>query len=65
MSFLQFFVWGAWLIIWELLVLAQGWSGAEFGAVFSTLGIASIMPALTGMPTDGLMPKNYTEYYIS
>jgi hypothetical protein len=48
-----------------IIGLAQGWSGAEFGAVFSTLGIASIMPALTGMPTDGLMPKNYTEYYIS
>jgi hypothetical protein len=31
---------------WELLVLTKGWSGAEFGAVFFNLGIASIiMPA--------------------
>jgi NHS family xanthosine MFS transporter len=40
MSFLQFFVWGAWLITvgnW----FGTKWSGAEFGAVFSTLGIAS------------------------
>jgi NHS family xanthosine MFS transporter len=53
MSFLQFFVWGAWLITVGNYGLAQGWSGAEFGAVFSTLGIASIiMPALTGIIAD-------------
>jgi NHS family xanthosine MFS transporter len=35
------------------LVYTKGWSGAEFGAVFSTLGIASIiMPALTGIIAD-------------
>jgi NHS family xanthosine MFS transporter len=47
-------------------MVLKGWSGAEFGAVFSTLGIASIiMPALTGiMPTDGLMPKNYGILHI-
>ncbi|WP_339921452.1 nucleoside permease [uncultured Flavobacterium sp.] len=54
MSFLQFFVWGAWLItVGNYWFGTKGWSGAEFGAVFSTLGIASIiMPALIGIIAD-------------
>jgi NHS family xanthosine MFS transporter len=54
MSFLQFFVWGAWLItVGNYWFGTKGWSGAEFGAVFSTLGIASIiMPALIGIVAD-------------
>ncbi|MCG9793011.1 nucleoside permease [Flavobacterium algicola] len=53
-SFLQFFVWGAWLItIGNYWFGNKGWGGAEFGAVFSTLGISSIiMPALTGIIAD-------------
>ena len=51
MSFLQFFVWGAWLItIANYWFATKQWGGAEFGAVFSTLGISSIlMPALIGI----------------
>ena len=54
MSFLQFFVWGAWLItIGVYWFQHKQWGGAEFGKVFSTLGIASlIMPALTGIVAD-------------
>jgi NHS family xanthosine MFS transporter len=54
MSFLQFFVWGAWLItVSNYWFLTKGWSGAEFGAIFSTLGFASlIMPPLTGIIAD-------------
>ncbi len=54
MSFLQFFVWGAWLItIGNYWFASKQWSGAEFGAVFSTLGLSSIlMPALTGIIAD-------------
>ncbi|MFD2743602.1 MULTISPECIES: nucleoside permease [Sphingobacterium] len=54
MSFLQFFVWGAWLItIGVYWFQNKGWSGNDFGAVFSTLGISSlIMPALTGIIAD-------------
>ena len=54
MSFLQFFVWGAWLItIGTYCFHAKGWSGAQFGAIFSTLAIASIfMPPLTGIIAD-------------
>ncbi|WP_428225674.1 nucleoside permease [Flavobacterium sp.] len=54
MSFLQFFVWGAWLItVGNYWFGTKQWSGAEFGAIFSTLGISSIiMPAITGIVAD-------------
>ncbi len=54
MSFLQFFVWGAWLItVGNYWFATKQWNGAEFGAVFSTLGLSSIiMPALTGIIAD-------------
>ena len=54
MSFLQFFVWGAWLItVGNYWFATKQWSGAEFGAIFSTLGISSIiMPAVTGIIAD-------------
>ena len=54
MSILQFYVWGAWLI-----TMANYWfgnsigNGAEFGAVFGTMGIASVfMPTLMGLVAD-------------
>jgi NHS family xanthosine MFS transporter len=54
LSFLQFFVWGAWLItIANYWFGVKGWSGTDFGKIFSTLGIASIfMPAITGIIAD-------------
>ena len=54
MSFLQFFVWGAWLItIGVYWFETKKWSGADFGAAFSTLALSSIlMPALTGILAD-------------
>ncbi len=54
LSFLQFFVWGAWLItIGVYWFGTKHWGGQEFGKVFATLGIASlIMPALTGIIAD-------------
>ncbi len=54
MSFLQFFIWGAWLItVSNYWFITKGWGGAEFGAIFSTLGFASlIMPAVTGIIAD-------------
>ncbi len=54
LSFLQLFVWGAWLItIGNYWFNTQGWSGTQFGAVFATLGLASLfMPALTGIVAD-------------
>lgn len=54
MNFLQFFVWGAWLI-----TIANYWFGnnignpSEFGKIFTTLGISSLfMPTLTGIIAD-------------
>lgn len=54
MSFLQFFIWGAWLItVGNYWFTTKQWSGAEFGAIFSTLGLSSIiMPAVTGIIAD-------------
>jgi len=68
MNFLQFFVWGAWLITigayWfqtlpKLYPLTDPsthlsvWTGSAFGALFSTMGIASLfMPALMGIIAD-------------
>ncbi|HRD43760.1 MAG TPA: MFS transporter, partial [Ferruginibacter sp.] len=54
MSFLQFFVWGAWLItIGTYCLNAKQWTFPQFGAIFSTLALASLfMPALTGIIAD-------------
>lgn len=57
MSFLQFFVWGAWLItVGVYWFQTKQWSGAQFGAIFSTMGFASLfMPTLTGIIADRWM----------
>ncbi len=57
MSFLQFFVWGAWLItIYNFWFETKHWSGSRFGDVFGTLAISSIiMPAITGIIADKLI----------
>ncbi|WP_394991359.1 nucleoside permease [Emticicia sp.] len=54
MNFLQFFIWACWLItIGAYWFQNKGWSGAEFGAIFSTMGIASLfMPTLAGIVAD-------------
>lgn len=54
MYFLQFFVWGSWLItIANYWFGTQNWEGTQFGLVFGTMGIASLfMPTLTGILAD-------------
>lgn len=54
MSFLQFFVWGAWLItIANYWFGTQHWDGTQFGLVFATMGFASLfMPTITGILAD-------------
>src|ERR1700749_2520206 len=54
MNFLQFFIWGSWL-----LTIAHYWfdnnlgTATQFSAIFSTMGISAIfMPALTGILVD-------------
>jgi NHS family xanthosine MFS transporter len=54
---MQFFIWGAWLLtIGAYWFQNKQWSGAQFGAIFSTMGIASIfMPTITGIIADRFM----------
>jgi MFS transporter, NHS family, xanthosine permease len=54
LNFLQFFVWGSWLLtIGAYWFQTKHWSGTEFGAIFSTMGIASLfMPAIAGIIAD-------------
>jgi NHS family xanthosine MFS transporter len=56
LSFLQFFIWGSWLISTGGYLFSLGFKGIEIGSVYSTLGIASlIMPALLGIVADRWM----------
>ncbi|MBP6182563.1 nucleoside permease [Flavobacterium sp.] len=57
MNFLQFFIWGSWLLtIGAYWFNNKHWSGTEFGIIFSTMGISSVfMPALTGIISDRLI----------
>ena len=54
MMFLEFFVWGAWLItIANYWFGTKGWAPDDFGLIFMTLGISSIfMPTLLGIIAD-------------
>ena len=54
LNFLQFFIWGAWLLtIGAYWFQNKQWSGTGFGAIFSTMGIASLfMPSLMGIVAD-------------
>lgn len=54
MNFLQFFIWGSWLItIGAYWFQNKNWSGSEFGAIFSTMGISALfMPTITGIIAD-------------
>jgi len=54
MNFMQFFIWGSWLLtIGNYCDNTMHWSYTEFGAIFATMGIASLfMPALAGIIAD-------------
>ena len=54
MQFLQYFILGSWILtIGAYWFQTKEWSGTEFGAIFSTIGIASLfMPALAGVIAD-------------
>lgn len=57
LSFLQYFIWGSWLItIGAYWFQTKQWSGAEFGAIFSTMGFSALfMPTVTGLLADRVM----------
>ncbi len=54
MNFLEFFVWGSWLIsLGGYMIVTLHFTGGEVGAVYATMGIASLfMPALMGIVAD-------------
>jgi NHS family xanthosine MFS transporter len=54
MNFMQFFIWGAWLLtIGAYWFQNKHWTVEHFSIIFSTMGIASIFsPALTGIISD-------------
>ena len=54
LNFLQFFVWGAWLIsLGGYLIVTLKFSGGQVGAIYATMGIASLfMPAVAGIIAD-------------
>ncbi len=54
MNFLQYFIWGSWLItIGAYWFQTRQWSGAQFGAIYSTIGIAAIItPSIAGIVAD-------------
>jgi NHS family xanthosine MFS transporter len=54
MNFLQFFVWGSWLIsLGAYMIGTLGFSGGQVGSIYATMGIGSlVMPGLTGIVAD-------------
>ena len=54
MNFLEFFIWGSWLISFgSYMGNTLNFSGGQIGTIFSTMGIASLfMPGLLGIIAD-------------
>ena len=54
MNFMQFFVWGSWLISFgAYMIVTLGFSGGQVGSVYSTMGIGALfMPGLMGIVAD-------------
>ena len=54
MNFLQFFVWGSWLIsLGAYMIVTLGFSGGQVGSIYATMGVASLfMPGLMGIVAD-------------
>lgn len=54
MNFLEFFVWGSWLIsLGGYMMITLRFSGSEVGSIYATMGVASLfMPPLIGIIAD-------------
>ncbi len=54
MNFLQFFIWGSWLIsLGSYMGSVLGFTGLQIGSVYTTMGIASLfMPGIMGIIAD-------------
>jgi len=60
MVFLQFFIWGAWLVTFgSYMINTLGFTGSEVGIVYSSKGLAAvIMPSLIGIIADRWVKAN-------
>ena len=59
LNFLEFFVFGAWLLSFAKYMFHIGFTGTQVGSVFMTLGFASlIMPGIFGMIADRYISPN-------
>lgn len=60
MSFLQYFIWGCWLVtLGSYMMNTLGFTGAQVGIVYSCKGLAAlIMPSLIGVIADKWVPAN-------
>jgi NHS family xanthosine MFS transporter len=58
MNFLQYAVWGSWLIsLGSYLSVTLGFTGLQIGSFYATMGIASLfMPAIMGIIADRFIP---------
>jgi MFS transporter, NHS family, xanthosine permease len=54
MNFMQFFVWGSWLISFgAYMIVTLGFTGGQVGSIYATMGIGSLlMPGLMGIVAD-------------
>jgi len=54
MNFMQFFVWGSWLIsLGAYMIVTLGFSGSQVGSIYATMGVGSLfMPGLIGIVAD-------------
>lgn len=54
MNFLEFFIWGSWLIsLGGYMIVTLKFTGGQVGSIYATMGIASLfMPALLGIVAD-------------
>jgi len=53
LSFLQCFIWGAWLISLGGYMFSLGFTGTQVSVTYGTMGVASLfMPALLGIVAD-------------
>lgn len=54
MNFMEFFVWGAWLIsMGGYMIVTLKFSGGQVGSIYATMGLASLfMPSIIGIVAD-------------
>jgi len=57
MNFMQFFVWGSWLIsLGTYMIVTLGFTGGQVGSIYATMGVGSFfMPGLMGLVADRWM----------